>query len=127
MKIFALSLLGWAQASHFRAVGYTVIQGDPGEVIASRTLTFRQSSDGYSGGCTADHVANQTPSSAYLGMETCTYNSYTTCQEFGGSYGISTRYIVTDSGETENEKGLFVRNNKFSKMQTKKWDLRTFH
>ena len=71
MKIFGASLLGLAQASHFRAIGYTVIQGAPGEVVTSRTLTYRREMSGYTPECTAAHVAAQTVSTAMGDDETC--------------------------------------------------------
>jgi len=90
MKFFA-ALLGWAQATHFRAVGYNAIQGDPGEVLISRTFTYRRAMSGYSGGCTAADVSAQTPSSSD-GLEACTLNS----DQSSCGPGLEAKYVVTD-------------------------------
>ena len=90
MKLFAgLLLSAQIEASHFRGIGYNVIQGDNGNVFVSRTTAWRIGMSSYTGGCTAAHVAAQTPSDVN-GMEICDLLS-------GGACGsLNFQYIVTD-------------------------------
>ena len=90
MKVSAVALLASGiEASHFRAVAYEITQGaTDGTLQLSRTLAWSRTGGGYSGGCTATHVANQTP--AIVGSESCTLNSG------GGCGNPSATYIVTD-------------------------------
>ena len=62
---------------------------DDSRVLISRIKTYRLGADGYAGGCDADDMANQTPSSS-LGGEYCQTLTGESC----GS-AVST-YIVTD-------------------------------
>ena len=90
MKVSSVALLASGiEASHFRAVSYEITQGaTEGSLQLSRTLAWAHTSAGYSGGCTAAHVASQTP--ANVGSESCTLNSG------GGCGNPAAVYIVTD-------------------------------
>ena len=71
MKFFVAGALAViSEASHFRAINYGITQNVRGPgLTVTRSMGWRRGSSGYSGGCTATHVANQTPAST--GSESC--------------------------------------------------------
>ena len=92
MRLFAGLLIGsQVEASHFRAVGYNIIQdASPTTVKVSRTMAYRIASAGYGSACTLADVTAQRESNNG-GKETCSLLS-------GGSCGSinPAEYIVTD-------------------------------
>ena len=93
MRLFAgLLFLFQVEASHFRAVGFNIIQDkdDPTSVKVSRTIAYRRASSGFSGGCTLADVSAQKVSSMGL-IETCTLLSGSACGVIQPA-----EYIVTD-------------------------------
>ena len=83
------------EASHFRAVGYDITQGENGNLKVSRTLAWRRSFAGYGKviGCTQEDVtAQKVSNNGETGdfSEMCNYQT-------GGSCGsLVSNYIVTD-------------------------------
>jgi len=53
-------LVSVAEAGHFRAAGYTVIQNESGGLTVMQTQAWMRIHAGYTNtGCTADHVSGQ--------------------------------------------------------------------
>ena len=95
LLIFFVNLIN---ATHFRAIGYSIAKGKNSMMKVSRTQAWRRDNSGYLAGCTDEHIANQTVATVSKNSEICTL------QKNGEECGTSVpSYIVTDL-EEQNQK-----------------------